>query len=47
MNGIEKLRNIVQTIINYHETNDFEALSKYILETEIESATWFTEIKNI
>lgn len=43
MNGIEKLKNIVQTIINYHETNDFESLSKYILETEIESATWFTQ----
>lgn len=34
---------LVQSIINCHETNDFESLSSYVLESEIKAGTWFTE----
>lgn len=43
MRATEELKEFVQSIISYHESNDFESLSDYILETEIEAGTWFTK----
>lgn len=43
MDEINKMEELVRSIINLHELKDFEALSAYISETEIKSATWFTE----
>lgn len=43
MRNTAELKELVQSIINHHETNNFEALSGYVLETEIESGTWFTK----
>ena len=37
------LKELVQSIINYHETNNFKALSEYVSDTEIEAGTWFTQ----
>lgn len=36
-------KELVQSIINLHEANDFEGLSSHILESEIKAGTWFTE----
>lgn len=36
-------KELVQSIINLHETNDFEALSSHIHDSEIKAGTWFTE----
>ncbi len=43
MSKIKEHKELVLSIINYHETNNFEALSEYILEAEIEAGTWFTQ----
>ena len=43
MSGTKQLKDFVQSIINYHENKDFEALSDHILKTEIEAGTWFTQ----
>ena len=43
MNKTKELRELVQTIISYHETNNFDALSGCVLEAEIEAGTWFTQ----
>ena len=43
MNQINKMKELVRSIIHLHELKDFEALSAYISETEIKSATWFNE----
>lgn len=43
MKDKKELKELVQTIINFHETNDFEALSGYVSQTEIEAGTWFTQ----
>jgi len=43
MRAIDEFKEFVQSIINYHESNDFESLSGHILETEIEEGTWFTQ----
>ena len=37
------LKELVNTIIKYHETDDFEALSRLISETEIKSGVWFNK----
>jgi len=43
MSTTKELNDLVQSIINCHETNDFEVLSGYISEAEIEAGTWFTQ----
>jgi len=43
MEEINKLKELVNSIINLHESNDFESLSSHISETEIQAATWFNE----
>ena len=43
MTGTMELKEFVQSVINYHENKDFEALSDHILKTEIEAGTWFTQ----
>jgi hypothetical protein len=43
MKDKKKLTELVQTIINFHETNDFYALSDYISQAEIKAGTWFTQ----
>ena len=43
MSKIKEHKELVRSIINYHETNNFEALSEHILEAEIEEGTWFTQ----
>jgi len=42
MDGIEKTKALVQTIIDLHELNNFELLLSYIAEEEVKAATWFT-----
>ena len=41
--GETKMKDLVQTVIRLHESNDFEKLSTYISESELKAATWFTE----
>ena len=43
MEETNKMEKLVRSIINLHESNDFETLSAHISETEIKAATWFTE----
>jgi len=43
MDEINKMKELVRSIINLHESNDFETLSTHISETEIKADTWFTE----
>lgn len=43
MDETKKLNDLVNTIIKLHETSDYEALTSYIVETEVEAATWFNE----
>ena len=43
MNGTKELTEFVKTVIKYHETSDFEALSRLISDTEIDSGVWFNE----
>lgn len=43
MEETNKMKELVHSIINLHESNDFEALTTHISETEIKAATWFTE----
>ena len=43
MEETNKMKELVRSIINLHELNDFETLSTHISETEIKAATWFTE----
>ena len=42
MKEIEKTKELVRTIIDLHEINDFESLSSYVSEEEIKKGTWFT-----
>lgn len=43
MDEKNKIKELVLSIINLHESNDFETLSTHIAEMEIKAATWFTE----
>ena len=43
MDETTKLKDFVCSIIKLHETNDFETLSSYIIETEVKADTWFNE----
>lgn len=43
MKDKKELKELVQAIINFHETKDFYALSDYILQTQIQAGTWFTQ----
>jgi len=43
MSKDKELTELVKTIINYHETNNFEALSNHVSETEIKTGTWFNK----
>ena len=42
MKDIEELIKTVESIIKFHETDEFSNLSSYILEKEIKASTWFT-----
>ena len=42
MKETEEIKTLVQSIIQLHETKDFEGLSSHVSETEIKAATWFT-----
>lgn len=43
MSNATDLKELVQAIINHHETNNFEALSDCVSENEIEAGTWFSQ----
>ena len=43
MKNKKELKELVQTIINFHEINDFESLADHISETEVKAGTWFTK----
>ncbi|MDX2506620.1 MAG: hypothetical protein QNL62_19380 [Gammaproteobacteria bacterium] len=43
MPGDEELRNLVQSIIDLHDTQDFAQLSSLVSKSEIEAGTWFTK----
>lgn len=43
MEETNRMEELVRSIINLHELNDFETLSTHISEAEIKAATWFTE----
>lgn len=42
MPHIDKMEELIQTIINLHEARDFDGLLAYISESEVEKETWFT-----
>jgi len=42
MKETEKIKTLVQSIIQLHETKDFDGLLPHVSETEIKAATWFT-----
>ena len=43
MEETNKIKELVRSIINLHESKDFKTLSTHIDEEEIKAATWFTE----
>ncbi|MDH5370105.1 MAG: hypothetical protein OEW99_08770 [Gammaproteobacteria bacterium] len=43
MKETSKIKEYVRSIINLHESNDFETLSSLVSEKEIKAATWFTK----
>ncbi len=42
MNDLNKAKQLLQTIIDHHETKDYDSLMPYVSEEEIEKASWFT-----
>jgi len=42
MKDLKKTKQLVRTIINFHEVNDYESLLAYVSEEEITKGTWFT-----
>ncbi len=42
MRDINKTKDLIQTIIDLHETKEFDALLPYISKSEVENETWFT-----
>ena len=42
MNDLKKTKELMQAIIDLHESKDYDTLLPYISEEEVEKETWFT-----
>ena len=42
MKDLNKTKQLLQTVIDLHESKDYESLVAYVSEEEIEKGTWFT-----
>lgn len=42
MNDINETKELMQTIIDLHESKEFDSLLPYISKSEVEKETWFT-----